>query len=141
MEPGLRAFKTLETKRGANRLFGVKTTPPRNNDVPKEITAGNFQTTGKKYTLPDEDEVTIDLVGIAHQIESQERGFVYEQDELLAKEVEIVSQNDRAAAEAAREEAEKEELRAIEKEEIEKLKEANARKKKTTKKNQKEEFY
>jgi hypothetical protein len=78
--------------------------------------------------------VTINLVGIAHQIESQERGFAYEQDELLAKEVELVSQNDRAAAEAAREEAEEEELRAIEKEEIEKLKEVNARKKKTTKK-------
>jgi hypothetical protein len=62
-------------------------------------------------------------------LESQERGYAYEQEKELVKEVELVSQNGRAAAEAAREEAEEAELRAIEEAEIEKLKEANAKKK------------
>jgi hypothetical protein len=111
------------------------TTPARTQNVPKEITAGKFNTTGKKYTLPDEDEVTVDLLGIAHQIESQERGFAYEQEEQLVKEVEEVTQNDRAAAEAARDRAEERELQAIEEAEIEKLKEANAKKKRKASKN------
>jgi hypothetical protein len=67
-------------------------------------------------------------------LESQERGYAYEQEKELVKEVELVTQNDRAAVEAARKEAEEAELRAIEKEEIEKLKEANVKKRKTTKK-------
>jgi hypothetical protein len=50
------------------------TTPARTQNVPKEITAGKFNTTGKKYSLADNDDVSdIDVVGIAHQIESQER--------------------------------------------------------------------
>jgi hypothetical protein len=110
-------------------------TPPWNDDVPKQITTGKkYNTTGKTFTLPDGNVSDIDLVGIAHQIESQERGFAYEQEEQLVREVELVTQNDHAAAEAAREEAEEEEVRAIEKEQIKKLKEANTRKKKMTKK-------
>jgi hypothetical protein len=116
-----------------------KMTPLRTDkNIPTEITAArpSINDTGKKYTLADddEDEATIDLIGIANQIESQERGYAYEQEKELVKEVELVTQNDRAAVEAARKEAEEAELRAIEKEEIEKLKEANVKKRKTTKK-------
>jgi hypothetical protein len=111
-----------------------KMTPLRTEkNIPTKITAPrpSINGTGKKYTLADDDdEVTVDLIGIANQIESQERGFAYEQEQRLIKEVEFVSQNDRVAAEAAREEAEEAELRAIKEEaEIEKLKEANVKKK------------
>jgi hypothetical protein len=117
-----------------------KVTPLRTENVPKEITAGKFNTSGKKYTLGDDDDGSIDLIGIAHQIESQELGFAYEQEFQLAKEVELATQEARATAEAEREAAEERELQEIEEVEIEKLKEANAKKKRkpaknTTKKN------
>jgi hypothetical protein len=86
-------------------------------------------TTGKKFTLPADDDLMIDLVGIAHQIESQEHGFAYEQEEKLVKEAELATQEAHAAAEAEREAVEERELQAIEEAEIEKLKEANAKKK------------
>jgi hypothetical protein len=106
------------------------TTPARTQNVPKEITAC------KNNTLADDDDVSdIDLVGIAHQIESQERAFAYEQELQVAKEVELATQEARAAAEAEREAAEERELRAIEEAEIEKLKEANAKKKRKPSKN------
>jgi hypothetical protein len=106
-----------------------KVTPLCTKNVPKEITAGKFNTSGKKYTLGDDDDVSIDLIGVAHQIESQERGFAYEQEFQLSKEVELATQEARAAAEAEREAAEERELQAIEEVEIKKLKEANAKKK------------
>jgi hypothetical protein len=84
-----------------------KITPPHNNDVPCKITALKINPTGKKYTLPTDDELTIDLIGIAHQIELQERGFAYKQEEKLIEEAELATQ-------AAREAAEERELQAIE---------------------------
>jgi hypothetical protein len=109
--------------------------PLRTENVPKEITAGKFNTSGKKYTLRDDDDGSINLIGIAHQIESQELGFAYEQEFQLAKEVELATQEARATAEAEREAAEERELQEIEEVEIEKLKKANAKKKRKPAKN------
>jgi hypothetical protein len=87
------------------------TTPAHTQNVPKEITACKFNTTGKNNTLANDDDVSdIDLVGIAHQIESQERAFAYEQEFQLVKEVELATQEACAAAEAEHVVAEEREL-------------------------------
>jgi hypothetical protein len=82
-----------------------KTTPLRTKNIPNKIIAPHhsINDTGKKCTLADDDDDVsdIDIVGITNQIKSQERGFAYEQEERVIKEVELVTQNDRAAADSS----------------------------------------
>jgi hypothetical protein len=119
-------------------------TPFRPGDVPKTVTVmtrKSLNSTGRKFLLPDSDDSDIDLPAIARQIEeSQQRELAHNQEEAMIKDIELATQEARAAAEEARMEAEGQELQAAEDEEaarvaaaehdkeIEQLKAANKKK-------------
>jgi hypothetical protein len=58
----------------------------------------------KKYFLPGSDDSSVDLVAVARGIEeSQQRAIAYEQEEQMIKDAELITQEAKASAEAARE--------------------------------------